>query len=876
MTQTFSHILPYVYLGTAAPTASVNSSSNILKISGGVWNDQVLTLAHTAFAASADGWTVSDLAADATTLTATKEFTDFALSAVVKSSGWSYKIAVIEVTYTEAFNPANVPAAWPTEIMDHFTNDFGGDSVPVFYMGTKNPTLGYTYPQETDIKGGAWDDRIVGLATTALEADGWNVFSGKALSSLGYNPPSLTAWKIFDNGSVLRLKLYKYWDDNALLEVYYTQAPTLPTETAWEADTLTSIKAALGGNEVPFLASLGQADPSTSVDYSRHILSLDGSNKLSPKVVEDIKTDLEKEQDSEGKKVWTVTTTKAPYGEALSATKTVSNGTLTISIDAPTYISTYSSISMKVHFAETFKKPTETSDKVWPDDVKTVMTTNLSGYTIPYTYLGTMYPHAQYSSSYSSVVITGGTWNDSLYTDVAADMKASTDWNFVQGDDTTDDKGVKTIHLVGENKTSGDKMQVEFTKDSNGTPILTLTFFEKFEEPTEAADKQWSTTIQSDMTTKLGLTVLPYVYLGTKSPKETAQGSAQLTIEGGFWDDRIIDIAQKAFDADVTTDADGKTTKKKWETTVEQGSYSKVFGALQQLADGSLIRVVIRSNSSTNGKAVLYAYYSKKDTATTLTDWDDDEKSDFTDAVGADNVANLPFVDLGSGSYYSSSSTYNLPYAYVYSSQSSYSGSRSDANLYAAYKTYIEAGYSLVSMTINTGYYGPTYMVSKAVTGGALYVLFMANSSGNRMYVSYVPTFSAPTAENAKWDDKTKAVFDKSFSSATLGEEFSVPYVYLGKSDPRTTNSTSSGYTTVTVTGGAWNDTIFTEAETAFPSSAGWSFVYDYSNSYYGKTFVTTKKVKNGYVTVKVRKGETNDMGFAPAVMTVTFFPSAD
>ena len=76
---------------------------------------------------------------------------------------------------------------------------------------------------------------------------------------------------------------------------------------------------------------------------------------------------------------------------------------------------------------------------------------------------------------------------------------------------------------------------------------------------------KWSDSLTASISSVIGTTV-PYVYLNTETPSFTDYEDGSCRLFGGIWDEKIIEKAQEAFEAD---------TAHTWHITVTLDDYSK-------------------------------------------------------------------------------------------------------------------------------------------------------------------------------------------------------------------------------------------------------------------------------------------------------------
>ena len=173
--------VPFVYLGTVNYDSSITSEGALL-VTGGTWNDQVLSQFRTSFGS----WTITTDEEDLTTLYATHEVDGTTLNATLAKVN---NKAQLTVSLTEAFNATN-QTSWSSEVLAAMDKSLNKNVLPYIYLGSVYPTIDTATTNERNLTlvGKLWDDSILEAAKTAFEAEeGWEVTSGETSVTFSKN-----------------------------------------------------------------------------------------------------------------------------------------------------------------------------------------------------------------------------------------------------------------------------------------------------------------------------------------------------------------------------------------------------------------------------------------------------------------------------------------------------------------------------------------------------------------------------------------------------------------------------------------------------------------------------------------------------------------
>lgn len=844
------HDIPFIYLGSTYMTGNWLGSSYKLTITqgNGCWNDAVLTNAKTVFTAA--GWNPTDGTATtySSTVIASKTFDDGCkISATVKSTSTSkaeFKLATLELVILEGYDPSGF-TAWPSTFSD-YTKAFGGHEIPLIYLGVSNPKVSnsITKYNKLTLEGTAWRDEMATNAETVLKADkttDWEI------THVTYNKvDSILAYTKFTDGCRMYLNLKRNGAQDTSkvnLVVRYEPAYTGSTQTEWDTATATTIYEKLG-QDIPYVY-MNSATTTTNWTASTGTLKLTGAESYNTGLIEDAIANFTKAE-------WTVNQSATVDGVTMVATKTFDNGTITATITPSAQLS--NDVSMSLKLAETYCVPNDNGKTTWPTDVSSVMSKNYDGYVLPYIYLGTRNPTAStYSTSAKSVTITGGAWNDKIFDELATSLAKETTtgmtWTIEKGTHPTyGDERVATAI----NSAVNQEYTVEVYKNASSKAVLVFSQKEFFAEPTNGA---WTSEITASMKTHFDDHYAPYVYLGTLKPtitstsgtatKETYSAAyGQLTITGGNWDSRVLDIAKRALTKD------GYTLVENVKTT-----YGTAVGGYKLNSDGTAMRVTVyRSGVSltTATSAKMDVYYGAAVSTDTATTWASATQTLIDDNLGG---YKLPYLSTGDVQMTAAVNDANqLKFTY---SKTSGSTQRfvldAMSTLNAADNNKWDFSFDW-SSSVRIKLYGAL----EREDGSSIRICFYSTTANNAyLYVTYVPVYDS-TKTGSFTKDLQEDMADR------LGG-YVLPYFYLNKDADKLTYTagSSSGQINICITGGVYDSSMETALKTALTNDTAhaytWSYGYDRSSSTLTKTLIATCDLPDGsYLTIKLHGSFSN------------------
>lgn len=564
-----NHTLPFVYLGTVSPIAQEPTSSYVthkLEIIGGTWNDQILTLASTAFAADsvntfAEGTTGWDSSASTSS--------SFVASAILADGarlkvelGNSSGKALMKVYYSGPFVPPTDPneQMWSSDVETAIKARCMGKTIPWFYMGASKDAIThteYTYLEETDLKGGEWNDAVVDLFKAALDADTSDSRAWVVTADTSYTNTHYVAETDDADGNHFKLKLYANYSNIILLEIYFKPGYNVPTdvnEQMWSDTIKTDMTDKLGGNVLPwFYMNAAKADVTSSYYSSLHELDIKGGD-WDDAVVAQFNAAFD--ADTENGRAWSkaVVTTGSSSSKYTRESDDEDGNHLKVVL-----YSFSGDILLECYFTEGFKEPSG-ADASWSTAVSTEMTTNL-GEVLPYVYLGTMNPTTQWNAggleydyyyddyeftvAYEAVI--GGTWDDRIINIAKTAFAGDASWVIEDG---TNSKGA-TVVATKKSTTDNSNLKAvigNFGGTSGSVAAMIVYKNSAYTVPDTATS--WTTDTTQKISKYLGAINIPYLYMG-KDTETTSWSSYNnyLTITGGDWHNQFAEEAENLFKA---------------------------------------------------------------------------------------------------------------------------------------------------------------------------------------------------------------------------------------------------------------------------------------------------------------------------------------
>ncbi len=808
------HILPYVYLGTNENYYLIwNATSNIYTIRGQKWDNSIVEAAKKAFTED-DGWsttekTTSDGRPD---LLFVKTYDDgckfsIALSST-KVTGFDGYFANFVITYTEVFTPS-AASEWNDDVKAEF-DIIDNHDLTYVYLGTKNPIVKSSSGSTIQVTGGYWNKEVINTAKGQLDADGWETYVGTNLYG-----EAIHAYKTFDDGCTLYVVIGSdstptTANAKILMKVSRFAKLTVPeSETDWDEDTKTAFKTYLKTDDIPF-SYIGKISKINYASSSR-LLTITGE-KYNAAMLPLLNSALTAAN-------WETTITTDNYGRVLKATKKTNDGTLSLTLNSCSTPGT-SLASIALSFKEDYEAP---SDGSWDETLATKISKALLGYSFPYVYLGTTSPTTTSTDTVingGKIVINGGEWNDNIV-DVFKEAleKDSLTWTF------TDD-GVTTNSYTAEAYDESGNHYIA-TLAYNTSKMATLTL--RIKTPYKAgAVTSWT----DDETTKMNTVLnnhasdVPFVYLGSASLTTTT--STTITGIAGQISFTAMDYA--TYTTEILDDAEKTYKEAGWTTQTVSTTYGEALQGYKKFDDGYTLRFQLRksaNNDYAQAKMIINMDEPFADSKADDYSWGMTaaNQTKFDTVIGSTEV---PTLFLGTGSTVTATSTTGSGNNYV-TLKGAYPKNSTTTKLNAgysvmAYDDLVAAGYDTeISYFDNTGNF-PSVKGTKIIGDKKVTIYYTAASSGiSAIYA--VDKLYTPTEETA-WDLATVNGMESHFDGHVI------PFFDMGADHCKATFSMTGSTDTMTMTGGIYDDAIFTSAENALKADTELTWAISYTYAY--------------------------------------------
>lgn len=731
-------VLPYVDLGrnVEGNWDRTLGDYGVYTILGGTFNKKYFDDATTAF--EAKGWIVTK---NAVTLTA--ELSDKHLHVELTSDQYNY--AKMTATFDEPFDPTSV-TEWDADTLDSMHASLGGHELPFIYMGMAAPTTNWDNAKKTfTIAGGKWDDQVLDLALTALtNAKFTNVKKTKE-GSLDMVKGEFA----FEDGSAVTVSLYKSGTTEApcpFLSVFFKEAYNPVDGATWPTDIKEKFKDDFHEHMIPYVY-LG-------TDSLSFVSSLNGKKlTITGGVFDDrmflaAKTafaadgfDCVDEKGAGGKQKSLITSKKMSDNCTLVA---VLYGNETLA-------------KIDVFYYVPLDVPSDTT--AFDDVVKGQMDKYLVGHSadVPFVYLGADQLDIAYDSKKDVLNITGGDFNG-IMIDNAKKAFADKGYTVSITSEYYYGRALVATKTFSDQTTVTAKIASNYGKKS---AVLTLSAKEGFNPPaigsTEAA---WSDKIKEAMELELGGNVLPYFYLGTKSPV-LVQSKNTIELTGGTWDKRVLTFAK-----DALKSMTGFTWTLKGTSEAFEG----------EGVDASNNKLVVSMSKDDKGKPYFKARFQKVFAVPENGAWSEAIKTEMTKDFGEV----LPYVYLAAT---------DPECGEFYNGALEISGGNFDDQIYAlAADAFTKAGYT-VSEGTSYSESGSRMVTAYKATDTKLFRIAVYDYYGTATYKVCADAAAAYPSDVTAWKDTVKSKMNE-----YMGASHTIPFFYTGDNTPSISQSTFDEY----------------------------------------------------------------------------------
>lgn len=778
--------IPFVYLGTANPTGSLNSDKVTYTITGGKWDDQIVTLAQTAFdacnssiQAEENKWVYTlgtnsygkTFKADVLLADGTK----FHVEIISQSN----KLAKMTIKYTEPFVPP-VNGSWPSDIQKSFNDNLGGHAIPYFYMATMAPTTSWIASSRTiTILGGVFDIQILSLAMAAFDKENLSIANEDNQWKYTIDGETMNVSVEFEDGCSLSFLIKANTSGKTYLQGSYAPGYIVPDGADWTNKTKTMFNDHLDGISIPYVY-LNSTNETSSWTQNTGTLALTGGkwfDKLLPGALAAFQAADGWTASIQGTKMVAEKIIDADLDKRLEVTVCGSSNTTS---------SNSGSCKMSIVYY-TYDAPTDPAEQDWTDTVKKRMTDSLYGHILPFFYLNTTSPSMVGAKGSGYLNITGGLYNKQVISNATA---AFASW----GTPTIEDG----VFSISHEESDGFKVFVTIQEGATNHKIEVKTYVNEKFQLGKATD--WDDETKANLK-KLGYD-LPFIDLGVLAPYSTASTSSN-----------NIYFTTTCYDDSIVTNAKATLEPLGYVVDIGEEGDKFAFTAYQRKADGSSILIALekQDNSSIhNFRCYMNAYYIPADTTVhTKNDWSDAEKT-FINSVTENHADKVPFIHMGEGDYTTTDATATALSKVGGTAANGNSALKAMDDLRAAgYKVKFKFVSQKPSITARYENLEDGYYIELALN---------VTSSKYVLDIKEGEVFSAPTGDKAKWSDEIKADLTE-----FLGDDIELPYVYLGTRNVESAEEKGI----LSIIGGTWDDSIFDLAAAAFSTpeakAAGWS-----------------------------------------------------
>ena len=633
--------IPYVYLGTKNPTGSWYQGT--YTIVGGVWNDQVVDLAKTAFD-NATGWTATKNGNN--TLTATITLSDETTLTVSVYKPMSTGLATMTIECHEKFS-APETGTWSKDILDVFTNDFGGHSIPWFYTGGTPDLYAHADGDTTmTILGapGSWNDQILTLAKSACEAENLKITDEERKWKFDESDSDELICTITnEDGSSLEFSVRNYSsrDNEAIIEVYYAPVFNAPTTGAWSQEITDVFTNDFDGHSIPWFYIGGGKTKIEEHDSGEKTLSFYGAKytwKDSIFNLAEAACDADTKDEEEAYK-WSY---ELEDGQLVCKRKFADGCKLKFTVE--NYSSSENKAEIHVTYTEKFNPPESGS---WSSEIRDLFTDDYDRHTIPWFYLGGTPSVVSTDEDGATIYAPEGTWDEQILTLAESACKAEN-----QNITNAEEQWKCTISdgyegkMITCTRNFSDGCSLKFTVENYMSGIdkalMKIYFTEKFSPET---DGEWSDDVSEvfeEYWCEDERHSIPWFYIGDETEEVdydygSASGHAMITGTEDSWNDQMLTLAKNACDAE-NEDIDVEGEQWKYTLTTTEFTASRTYD------DGCTIKFNLKND---DGTALIYITYTPKFNYPADEDakWSDEVKADITTLLGENET--IPFIFLG-------------------------------------------------------------------------------------------------------------------------------------------------------------------------------------------------------------------------------------
>lgn len=649
---------------------------------------------------------------------------------------------------------------WGTAIVNKMLQYLGGNVLPFVRLGqvgVDDITVEYNkndsdddYRSSLELTGGNFAESYLEEAKATFKNYKWEVVVG--------NGELLATNKTLN----LIVKIQSNYDKFFELRAYYEEPFNENDVTDWSAEESAKIKEHFGKFNIPFVY-LGTTDYDFEFTDNTNLSVLGGT--WNDNVI------------ALFKKAYTGWTITQDPETLISHTATYTDDTSTLTASL-TEVNTKAKLTVSI--TEGFNS---TNQNAWPSAILEQAKISCNNQTLPYVYLGAMYPTIDSASTTSrQLVIKGGLWDDSILEN--AKTAFATEWTLVTAIEEQVENGVKFTKSVG-----NETLTAIVQKNTAGIPQLTVKRVESYDESLLSS---WPTDIKSSFTTKFNLDMtanIPFVYLGTQYPAVNNDYSSvastmkhdKMVITGGKYDERVLTNFDDAYNEESGWIV-AKETTKGYSSGDSDYNDSVVLRSALKIVGDYTYKVGLFTMYADDDKTVYFEIARGSNLSETAgADWSSGAKSVFAQALGGSDVE-IPFFNTGKASGEAEFEEGEVSFVYGFNSSPEYQY----YTMASYYKTLKDAGWTVTighnSTYYNQEAYANNITATKTYGDRKVCVRMTIDPSSYygfvlRCYAWLEDTYKDVSSRAAAWSSELSTLIENKYGVA-------LPYIYLGTDYP--------------------------------------------------------------------------------------------
>ena len=618
------------------------------------------------------------------------------------------------------------------------------------------------------------------------------------------------------------------------LKAYYDEPFNSSDATEWDETTTVLINEHFGRFEVPFVY-LGTVNYDSSITSEGALLVTGGT--WNDQVLSQFRTSFGS---------WTITADEEEL-TTLYATHEVDGSALNA-----TLAKVNNKAQLTVSLSEAFNATNQTS---WSSEVLAAMDKSLNKNVLPYIYLGSVYPTIDTATTNErNLTLVGKLWDDSILEEAKTAFEAEEGWEVTSGE--TSVTFSKTINF--------EDYEVVVEKNAEGVPVLRASREELYNEESLT---DYTEEIKTALKDKYGeeiTTIIPYLYLGTSSPRLNTEIPAEheediykLVITGGKYDSRILERFKEKFTKDAGWYSEVENSAE--DSGSDYGEYGDAKAVAIKLTGEFTYKVGLFTLGTGEDETAYLEINRSDNKGTQAIDWSDETKANLETVLGD---VEIPFFDTGRDTLEIIFNEYgHLEFQFV-SDATTFS-----YRVWCAIDALTKDGWN-VTLAHNDTYFSDEVWISsinasKDFNGKKVKINIMVNPSSYYRFamfgsISLDETYD-PTKEEGSWSEEIKTQIKERYN-------IDLPYIYLGTDRPYIFEDPDEGE--LMIIGNDATTALFDNAKEVLTAN---KFLIDNGESY-GTYVVATKTNDDGNI-VTVYVDSNDDRPFITFKLTEVFNP---